>query len=359
MNKIVFEDLKNIHDSITNKKHMFENSNIFITGCAGFLGYYFMSFFDKYKNDLKINSIVGVDNFRVGNPHWLNDIIENGNINVQEFDIIKEDLAKINLKKDNSFIIHMASIASPTFYRKYPIETIEANVFGLKRLMDTYKKNSVRGFLFFSSSEIYGDPTQNNIPTSETYKGNVATIGPRSCYDEAKRFGETLCFEYSNQYNLPIRIVRPFNNYGPGMKLGDKRVPADFAKAIVNNEDIVILSDGKPTRTYCYIADAISGYLKALLHDEFDVFNIGINKPEISVSKLAEIYAEAGKDVFGYNSSIIYKISQEKDYLTDNPNRRCPVITKAKEKLDYNPKIYVEDGVKRFLEFIKYEGIKQ
>ena len=149
--------------------------------------------------------------------------------------------------------------------------------------------------IFFSSSEIYGDPDAAHIPTKEDYRGYVNTIGPRACYDESKRFGETICYEYAKEYNLPITLVRPFNNYGPGMKLGDKRVPADFASAVMNNEDIVILSDGKPTRTFCYIADAITGYLKVLLHGSFDVFNIGIDKPEISILELANIYAQRGK----------------------------------------------------------------
>jgi UDP-glucuronate decarboxylase len=142
------------------------------------------------------------------------------------------------------------------------------------------------------------------------------------------------------------------------MKLGDKRVPADFARSVANNEDIVILSDGKPTRTYCYVADAISGYLRVLLHNEFDVFNIGIEKPEISVLELAQIYLKIGKEVFGYTGSVKYKTSQEKNYLTDNPNRRCPIIDKAIKKLGYKPQVYVEEGVRRFLEYIKLEGLK-
>ena len=156
---------------------------------------------------------------------------------------------------------------------------------------------------------------------------------------------------------MPIGLARPFNNYGPGMKLDDKRVPADFAKAVMNNKDIVILSDGKPSRTFCYIADAIAGYLKILLHGEFDFFNIGIEKPEISVRELAEIYAETAKELFGYEGKVIYQVSDDKNYTTDNPNRRCPIITKAQKTLNYVPKIYVREGVKRFLEYLKLEGL--
>jgi len=358
MNSILREDIEYIYKNIETERSKFKNSNIFITGCCGFLGYYFLHFFNTYKKELGINSIVAVDNFQVGKPHWLDDILKEGNIDLQEFDIIDGDLSKITRNKSNSFVIHMASIASPVFYRKYPIKTIEANIWGLKRLLDDYKNESLRGFLFFSSSEIYGDPAPEFIPTPETYRGYVNTIGPRACYDESKRFGETICYEYAKEYNLPITLARPFNNYGPGMKLGDKRVPADFAKAVINNEDIVILSDGKPTRTFCYISDAITGYLKVLLYGKFDAFNIGIAKPEISILELARIYEAKAKKLFNYTGEVKYQKSDEKNYLTDNPNRRCPVITKAQTLLNYNPAIYVEEGVERFLKYILEEGIK-
>ena len=124
----------------------------------------------------------------------------------------------------------MASIASPMFYRKYPIETLDANIWGLRRLLDYYMEKEMKGFLFYSSSELYGDPAPEAVPTSEDYNGNVCATGPRACYDESKRFGETMCMLFAQQYGMPIGVVRPFNNYGPGMKINDKRVPADFAK---------------------------------------------------------------------------------------------------------------------------------
>lgn len=146
------------------------------------------------------------------------------------------------------------------------------------------KKNKSMDFYFFSSSEIYGDPIQSEIPTNEEYRGNVSCIGPRACYDESKRFSETMCYLFANKHNMPIGIARPFNNYGPGMSINDKRVPADFVKSIVENKDIEIFSDGTPKRTFCYISDAICGYLKILLYGKFDYFNIDIDKNEISIN---------------------------------------------------------------------------
>ena len=260
---------------------------------------------------------------------------------------------KIN---DVDYIIHMASIASPTFYRKYPLETVDANILGLRALLEFYKNKDIKGFLFFSSSEVYGDPDPSYIPTPEDYRGNVAMIGPRACYDESKRFGETLCYLYAEKFHIPISIVRPFNNYGPGMRLNDKRVPADFAKAVVENKKLVMYSDGKPTRTFCYVTDAIVGYLKALLYEPFDYFNIGIDKPEISVKELAEIYKEAGSVIYNFDQSIEFRESAEPSYLTHNPSRRCPDISKARKLLNYAPSISVVEGVHRFLSFLKERG---
>ncbi len=152
---------------------------------------------------------------------------------------------------------------------------------------------------------------------------------------------------------MPIGVVRPFNNYGAGMKITDKRVPADFAKNIVDGKDLTILSSGTPRRTFCYIADAVAGYLKILLHGKYDYFNIGIDKPEISVAQFAEIYRDAGQKILGYKGKVTYAVSEDENYLTNNPQRRCPKIDKARKILGYEPTILVDEGVERFLTFIK------
>ncbi|WP_226696583.1 NAD-dependent epimerase/dehydratase family protein [Neotamlana sargassicola] len=358
-NKIINEDLNNIYDGLTDKeKSKFNNATVLLTGCGGFLGYYFVHFLTKFKEQLKIKQVIALENFLTGNKEWLDEIVEEYDFfSLHEFNIITDDISEVPGAENANLIIHMASIASPTFYRIYPVETIDANITGLRRLFDYYLNKKVTGFLFFSSSEIYGDPFKEYIPTPESYRGNVNTMGPRACYDEAKRFGETMCWIFNNQYNFPVTIARPFNNYGPGMSIHDKRLPADFAKCVVEGDDLNILSDGKPTRTFCYISDAITGYLKVLLYDKFDVFNIGIDNPEISVKEFAEIYVKNAKDIFGYTGKVTFGNSDDDDYMTDNPNRRCPVIDKAKELLGYNPSIHVEEGIARFLEFLKiYNG---
>jgi UDP-glucuronate decarboxylase len=361
-NHTIFQtDLQYIFNKLAqSEKEKLKDSSILITGCAGFLGYYLMSFLSEYSDQLGIKRIIGIDNFKLGKPKWIEDLSKsNPKIELYTFDITKFSSFETNKISDVDFIIHMASIASPTYYRKYPLETVDANVLGLRALLDFYKDKDMKGFLFFSSSEVYGDPFPDYIPTSEDYRGNVAMIGPRACYDEAKRFGETLCYLYSEKFHMPISIVRPFNNYGPGMRLNDKRVPADFAKAIVDNKKLIMYSDGKPTRTFCYVTDAITGYLKALLYEPFDYFNIGIDKPEISIKELARIYKEAGSAIYSFDQSIEFRESEEQSYLTDNPLRRCPDISKARELLKYSPSISIDEGIHRFLSFLKEGGETQ
>jgi len=350
--QIINEDILRIAEGLKDEIKLMEGKTFLITGGAGFLGYYLVHFLN-YLNSLNCNvKIIIFDNFQRGYPEWLKKLKSSSDI-----DIINHDMTD-KLPKDLpdvDYIIHAASIASPIFYRKHPIETIDANIIGLRSLLDyaLERKNNDRpisSLLFFSSSEIYGDPDYENIPTSEEYRGNVSCTGPRASYDEAKRFGETLCINFSKQYDLPIKIARPFNNYGPGLKITDTRALPDFAKNILDGNDILLFSDGSPTRTFCYITDAIIGYYKVLINGvNGDYYNIGIDSPEISIKQLAEIAIENAKELFNYKGKLVYGESSDDDYLTDNPNRRCPDITKAKTVIGYNPKIHVNEGVKRTL----------
>jgi len=354
-NKILIEDMNFIFDKLSDReKNKLKGTTIIMTGCGGFLGYYFMHFFSYFSDKLEIKKIIGLDNFLTGTKGWLESLTkENNKVILKEFNVITDDIAEVTDAEKANLIIHAASIASPIFYRIYPEETLDANITGLRKILDYYKEKNIDGLLFFSSSEIYGDPFPEFIPTDEEYRGNVATMGPRACYDEAKRFGETMCYIFNQKYNMPITIARPFNNYGPGMNINDKRLPADFAKAVHEDRDLIMYSNGKPTRTFCYIADAVAGYLKVLLHGKLDVFNIGIDKPEVSVSEFAELFSKNAKEVYHYKANVKFEIPEDKEYMTDNPNRRCPNIDKAKRVLNYNPTIYVDEGINRYLQFLK------
>jgi len=356
-NPVLLEDLDRIHAAL-DRRERFDGATIIVTGCAGFLGFSFLQYLVRYAKLLGITKVIGLDTFLLGKPAWLEDLVAKypDRLTLLQFDISRDAIASVEGASDARYVLHGASIASPTFYRRYPVETIDANIWGLRQLLDFYRgRETLKGFLFFSSSEIYGDPDIANIPTSEDYRGLVSCTGPRACYDESKRFGETMCWVYATQYGMPITVARPFNNYGPGMRIEDRRLPADFAKCIVEGRDMVILSDGTPRRTFCYTSDAITGYLLCLLHGSYDQFNIGIEKPEIAVGEFSRIYQAAGAEIFGYQGAVHHETSDDPDYMTDNPNRRCPVIEKARATLGYNPQIKVEEGVRRFLTFLKHE----
>jgi len=324
----------------------FSGRTILLTGSAGFLGCQLVHyFFNLNKSNILEKSchLYAWDNYLRGIPDWMADIKNNPHITIQKKDVIKD----IDYP-DVDFIIHAASIASPIYYRKYPLETIDSNVTGLRNLLEFSREKSIISFLYFSTSEIYGDPDSENIPTFEDYRGFVSCTGPRACYDESKRLGETLCVNYWKVYKTPVKIVRPFNNYGPGLKITDKRVIPDFFRDIINNKNINIYSDGKATRTFCYISDAINGYLRILLSSyNGEPFNIGTESPEISIGDLAEkIIQISGKDL-----TVKYNINKDKQYLIDNPQRRCPSILKAKKLLKYNPKIGLDEGLRRTYQY--------
>ena len=357
MNAIVDDDFKYIYRELSEKERdKFDGSKILITGAGGFIGYYMLNFLANYGSKLGIKTIKALDNFVLGKPNWIEHLLKKFDfIQARQFDVALDEIDNIENLQTFDTVVHMASIASPPYYRRYPIKTLDANVWGLRKMLNFFGRSDIRGFLNFSSSEVYGDPDPAFIPTREDYFGKVAINGPRACYDEAKRFGETLCYVFNAEYGINIVSVRPFNNYGPGMRLDDARVPADFAYSILNKKDIEIYSDGLSTRTFTYISDALVGYLKALYYGKFDYFNIGMDYPEITISDLAKIFAEKGSEIFGHKTKIKYQINNDKQYLTNNPRRRLPDISKAKEKLNFFPKIEVKDGVYRFLHYLKEE----
>lgn len=352
---IVREDLDYIVTNLTEEFACLAGKALLITGGAGFLGYYLvqavMHWNQRAAPAQKIQLTI-YDNYIRGVPSWLRELEQDTNLKLVKRDIIDPLPSAMD---DYQYIIHAAGIASPIYYRAHPIETMDANVNGLRNLLEYCKRQQAKGkpfegFLFFSSSEIYGDPDPANIPTPETYRGNVSCTGPRACYDESKRYGETLCVNFTQQYHLPIKAARPFNNYGPGLKITDRRVIPDFARDVFAGRDIVMFSDGSPTRTFCYVADAVIGYYKILVKGRpGEAYNIGVEAPEISMADLARRIAAIAAELFGYQGKVITQPSPTSDYLVDNPNRRCPVIQKARADLGYQPSISLDEGLRRTL----------
>jgi nucleoside-diphosphate-sugar epimerase len=333
---------------------------LLVTGGAGFLGYYLaqvpVAWNDAHPGEPPIEVTV-FDNYFRGVPGWLEELGHRGDVELVVHDMrgpLPEAMG------DFSYIIHAAGIASPTYYRAHPIETMDANINGLRTLLEYARQRleaglELKGFLFYSSSEIYGDPMADAIPTPETYRGNVSCTGPRACYDESKRYGETLCVNFARQHGIPVTMVRPFNNYGPGMKITDGRVIADLFRDALAGRDLVLLSDGSPTRTFCYVADAVTGYYLALLRGRpGEPYNIGVDEPEISMRELATTIAGLANNLFGYEVQVVHGRSPEADYLVDNPNRRCSDITKARTELQYRPGVSLEEGLRRTM--VWYSG---
>lgn len=329
-------------DSIIQRADMsqLEGKRILITGGSGFLGSWFIAVFQRLNEKfsqpvevLNIDSFIATD--------------QENYITTTTDPLIKferGDISKINLDMGRfDYIIHAAGIASPRFYRKHPIETIEGMAFGLLRLLGKSVEWQPEGVLNFSSSEIYGNPHIDKVPMREDYNGNVSCLGPRSCYDESKRMGEAMCVAYHKIHEIKVNWVRPFNVYGPGMRVSDDRVVPKFIFQGLRGDPFTVHLPGKQTRTFCYITDAMVGFLKVLLHDKKgEVFNIGNSRPELKISTLADII---NGELFE-NKIAIKKIEMPEEYPADQAQRRCPDIGKAKKELGYEPEIGLEYGLK-------------
>lgn len=352
--RVVERDLTEMTERLADELAGMAGRRVLLTGGAGFLGYYLvqsLAHWNRTRPDARLELTVA-DNYLRGVPDWLAALDGRDGVACLRHDVT-EPLPVSAGAFD--YVLHAASVASPTFYRKYPLETMDANVNGLRLLLDravaqAREGRPLRGFLVFSTSEIYGDPPPERIPTPEDYRGNVSCIGPRACYDESKRFSETLAVTFAGHYGVPVRIVRPFNNYGPGLRLDDRRVLPDFARDVLAGRDIVMHSDGTPTRTFCYVADAVVGYLKALTRGrDGEPYNIGAPGPEVSMAELAEKMVELGRAELGYRGAVVRRPSDEKAYLVDNPSRRRPDVRKAAVELGYEARIGLDEGLRRTL----------
>jgi UDP-glucuronate decarboxylase len=355
LSELIEQDLDSVCDDLAGEFSEMAGARLLITGGGGFLGYYLVQaalHFNRTRARGGSIAVTVYDNYMRGVPQWLEALRDDPQLTLVRHDMtlpLPADMGHF------SYIIHAAGIASPMYYRAQPIRCIDANIVGLRNLLDYSVREReagrpVRGFLFYSSSEIYGDPAANAIPTPETYRGNVSCTGPRACYDESKRFGETLCVNFARQEGIATRMARPFNNYGPGLKITDGRVLPDFARDVLAGRDIVMLSDGSPTRTFCYATDAIVGYYKVLVRGlPGEPYNVGIDRPEVSVARLAELVTATARELFGYRGKVVLGKAQEADYLVDNPNRRCPQIDKARTQLGFTPRVLIDEGIARSL----------
>ena len=309
-----------------------KTKNILVTGGAGFIG----SHLCKALLELKHN-VICLDNLFTGSINNISDLIDNAN-----FEFVKHDIIEPYFRENIDEIYNLACPASPIHYQFNPIKTIKTCTIGVINMLGLARKNNAK-ILQASTSEIYGDPEIH--PQNENYNGNVNVIGPRSCYDEGKRCSETLFMDYHREHKLKIKIIRIFNTYGPNMANDDGRVISNFILQAINGNEITINGDGNQTRSFQYIDDLIKGMIKMMdVSDNFiGPVNIG-NPEEISMNKLASKILSLTKS----KSKIIYK-----DLPKDDPKRRNPDISLAKNNLNWSPKNDLDGGLIKTIEYFK------
>lgn len=348
MNESIEDHISEIMAGVGPPLAALQGKEVLITGGAGFLGSWFVAVI-HYMNEHVFEEPCKVFVMDSGIASDKNNAL----MNVESEHILwrQDDISTAKLRGSVDYIIHAAGIASPIYYRKFPIETIDGMVLGLSRLLKFAVENPVTSFLSFSSSEIYGNPHHRSVPIREDYNGNVSCTGPRSCYDESKRMGEAMCVAYQKIHNVPVKWVRPFNVYGPGMRIKDDRVVPKFMFQMLRGNPVTIHTPGTQTRTFCYITDAMIGFFKVLLigHDG-EVYNIGNNEPEISVGDLAHKMHR----MFPTKSKI-EEVEMPEEYPQDQAQRRCPDVSKAKEHMDYVAMVDIDMGLGRTWDWCKEE----
>lgn len=307
-------------------------STVLITGAAGFIGSHLSDKFIK-----EGFNVIGMDNFLTGSPENLSHLFDNDNFDFIEHDIINP----IEIKKDVDIVLHFACPASPEDYLRFPIETLKVDSFGTYNTLEIANNKKAR-YIFASTSEIYGDPLLH--PQSESYWGNVNSVGSRSVYDESKRFSEALSMANFRENNTDVRIVRIFNTYGPRMKLNDGRVVPNFISQALKNEDLTVYGDGSQTRSFCYVDDLVEGIFKISTTEGLNgkIMNLG-NPDEYQIIDFAKIIIEKTCS----NSSITFK-----DLPEDDPKQRCPDISKVQKLIGWKPQITLDKGLQKTIDFL-------
>jgi len=338
---IILEDLNKIVSADLPWEE-FRNSTVLISGANGFLPAYMVETLLHLNTTRNLNiKVVGlVRNKEKALARFLH------HKECEDLTFLVQDVCDpINYHGKLHYIIHAASQASPKYYGKDPVGTLSANIIGTHNLLKLAREKDVRAFLFFSSGEVYGEVPVSQIPTKEHNYGYLDPTNVRSCYAESKRMGETMCISWFHQYLVATKIVRPFHTYGPGMSLDDGRVYADFIADILNNRDIVMRSDGSAIRAFCYLSDAIKGFLTVIMKGKSgQAYNVGNDKNEVNILDLANRVI----NLFPEKSLKIIKqeVNNQSGYLKSPISRNCPDISKLRS-LGWEPETSIEEGFKR------------
>jgi len=310
-----------------------------VTGGAGFLGSHLCDRLLAEGWD-----VLAMDNFITGSAENVRHLATNAKFKLENKDVSNSDALQVD--GEVGYVLHFASPASPPDYLKHPIATMMVGSIGTQNALELALRKNAK-FFMASTSECYGDPEMS--PQKEEYWGHVNSVGPRAVYDEAKRFSEAMTMAYYRHHGVDTRIVRIFNTYGPRMRLNDGRALPNFVYQALSGQALTIYGDGKQTRSFCYVDDLIDGIYKLMLSDEHLPVNIG-NPQEITILEFAERIRKHFDDV----PQIIFEPLPQ-----DDPKRRCPDINKAKRILNWEPKINLEEGMKRTLAYFKQEFSRQ
>lgn len=335
INKNYFSEF--IRNNISHKTIPYKKK-ILITGSSGFIGQYLVQCLVETFDEKQLQ-VVGLDRIR---PKFKN----------KNFKFIKKDLYKLNRKNIPNlkfdYIIHLAGIPSPVYYKQYPLKTIYLNSELTRELLEKSKKQNSK-FIFFSSSEIYGNPFKKFIPTNEDYLGNVSCISDRSCYDESKRMGETYTYIFKNNFDVNAKIIRPFNFYGDGMRINDERIIPRFFNQSYKNKNLTVFSNGKQTRSYCHIYDAVVMMINIIFNGKKFVYNVGNPTEEVNATTLA-------KKILKITDNKLIKIKRipyPRNYPSDEPKRRCPSIKNYTSEFKFKPTISLSQGLEYFNDYAK------
>jgi len=339
---VVEEDVDSLVRSLHGQGVNFKGQSILVTGGAGFLGSYVCDVLVKQEAQ-----VICVDNFSSGKTENIQHLT-----GLENFTLVEHDISQpIFFDKQIDVVLHLASRASPFEFARFPIQIMKANTLGTWVALGIAKEHDAR-LVYTSSSEIYGDPDPEHIPTPESYTGNVNPVGPRSCYDEAKRAGEAFINAYRIQHGLDTRILRIFNTYGPRMRQGDiyGRVVPRFVDQALSRRPLTVFGDGTQTRAFTYVSDMVEGILRAAWVAEAsgEVFNLG-STVKTRIIDLARMVLE----LTGSESEIEFRPLPE-----DDPRRRCPDVGKAKKLLEWEPRIGMEQGLMRTIVWFRRSSIK-
>lgn len=350
---IIAEDIKRIIDSLAGEFQSLAGKTILVTGTNGFLPSYFVDTVCGLNETILAESpakIIAVTRRAPEKNDRLVHHIGNPNVIFSNQDVSKD--FKIPVGVD--YIIHGASKASPGEYMNDPIGTIDANINGIRILLDYARENKVKGLLFISSGEIYGNPDPKFVPIKETYLGNADAMGPRSSYQESKRFAETLCYNFWKIYGVPVKIARCFHTYGPKMLLSDGRVIPDFMRKCFAGENLTVVKDSGILRTFAYVSDTIEAFWRILLMGRSgEAYNVGSSE-EISIEDLGKLFVK----MFNGKIKIDYAGQINVPSAIDAPKRTTPDITKIKSELKYTNKIpALESGLLRLKNWYEHHKI--